>query len=402
VKITKALAQKLALAGQGLDGPWELPGGKEGVAQTIERLGYVQIDTISVVQRAHHHTLWSRRGDYHPRMLDELLAADRRVFEYWTHAASYVPMCDYRYYVRSMNRFADRPRTREFLERHAKAVDEVRARIRRDGPAASADFAAPDARKQGTWWDWKPAKRALETLFSLGELMVTERRSFQRVYDLAERVLPADVDTTAPPADDVMRWRIGRLLARQGVSNLRHWSLRDREAVRRAVAELIDADEAVELAVPGLDGGPWYALTEAVEAASRRRRRKRLHVLSPFDGLVIWRGRLRELFGFDYKLECYLPAAKRKYGYFCLPILWGRQFIGRLDAKAERRARRLIVRRLTFEPGFDGFDAAAGALAAKLSDFAAFNGCERIAVEQVRPGKLTAPLVRALTAKGAP
>ena len=112
MKISKALAQKLALAGQGLDGPWELPGGKEGVAQTIERLGYVQIDTISVVQRAHHHTLWSRRGDYHPRMLHELLAADRRVFEYWTHAASYVPMCDYRYYVRSMNGFADRPRTR--------------------------------------------------------------------------------------------------------------------------------------------------------------------------------------------------------------------------------------------------------------------------------------------------
>jgi uncharacterized protein YcaQ len=195
VRISIARAQKLALHGQGLDGPWKLPAGKEGVAQTIERLGYVQIDTISVVERAHHHTLWSRRSDYGPGMLHELLAADRRVFEYWTHAASYLPMRDYRYYAGRMRSFASSDRARQFLADHAKLVREVLRRIRAEGALASADFAAPDGRKRGPWWDWKPAKAALETLFSMGELMVSRRRNFQRVYDLTERVLPAGIET---------------------------------------------------------------------------------------------------------------------------------------------------------------------------------------------------------------
>ena len=171
-------ARKLAIGCQGLDAPWKLPKGKEGVAQVIERLGYVQIDTIAVVQRAHHHTLWSRRWDYTPQMLHELQAQDRRVFEWWGHAASYLPMCDYRYYLPRMRAFAERQKTRDWLGQNAQLVGDVVDRIRDEGPLGSSDFSAPEG-KRGSWWDWKPAKRALETLFNTGEMMVTERRNFQ-------------------------------------------------------------------------------------------------------------------------------------------------------------------------------------------------------------------------------
>jgi uncharacterized protein YcaQ len=399
MRIARSTAQQLAIAAQGLDGRWPLPRGKEGVARTIERLGYVQIDTIAVVQRAHHHTLWSRRPDYHPGLLHELQARDRRVFEYWTHAASYLPMGDYRYYAARMRARAGWDRTRQFLEAHAALVRDVLARIRSEGPLGSADFAAPPGRKRGSWWDWKPAKQALEVLFDTGELMVAERRNFQRRYDLTERVLPTNADTTPPDRPEQARFALRRLLTAQGVTDLNYWWLRDKEALGRALTELIDAGRAVEVRIEGVNGRPYYALTKSLEAAGRRRREPRgLHILSPFDGLLMWRRRVAALFGFECKLECYLPAEKRKYGYFCLPILWGRRFVGRLDAKADRKAACLVVRKLMFERGFRDYDAVLPLLAAKLRKFAKFNECAAVRVEQTQPRKVKRPLERAIGA----
>ena len=398
MKIARSTARRLAVACQGLDGRWKLPKGAEGAAQTIERLGYVQIDTIAVVRRAHHHCLWSRRADYDPMMLHELQARRRRVFEYWTHAASYLPIRDYRYCLPRMQAYADSRRTRRFLRDNARLVRHVRSRIRQEGPLGSADFAAPPGRKRGSWWDWKPAKQALETLFNVGELMVAERRNFQRMYDLSERVLPPGVDTAEPAGDELARFRARRLLAGEGVSAVRGWRLRSREAIARAIEELVAAGEAAAVRVEGLDGGPYYALTGVLDAAAKRRSaRKRLHILSPFDNLVIWRHRVRKLFDFDCKLECYLPAARRRWGYFCLPILWGEEFIGRLDPKADRGRRTLTVRKLIFEPTFRDYDGVLPPLAEKLRAFAAFNECERVVVEQTRPRKLKGPLTRALS-----
>ena len=216
-------ARRIAFRAQLLDGKGRFPSGKKGVARTIEKLGYVQIDTISVIERAHHHTLWTRRQDYDPRMLHELQAVDRRVFEYWGHAASYLPISDYRYYL-PLKRDYRNPRskwTRQMLEKHGHLMDSVLERIRVEGPLGSRDFEPPPGIKRGTWWDWKPRKTALELLFWRGDLMVRERRNFQRLYDLTERVLPPETDTRIPDEDELGRFLVRRALSAHGVARER-------------------------------------------------------------------------------------------------------------------------------------------------------------------------------------
>ncbi|MFH1567087.1 MAG: crosslink repair DNA glycosylase YcaQ family protein [Gemmatimonadota bacterium] len=222
----------------------------------VERLGYVQIDTIAVVQRAHEHVLWSRRPDYEPQMLHQLQAVDRRVFEYWTHAASYVPMTDYRFYAPGMRRFADGERMQSWRRDNGKLTRHVLRRIREEGALAASDFEAPPG-KRGPWWDWKPAKRALEYLFWAGELTISERRGFQRLYDLTERVLPEWVDTTEPSPEEQAQFSVRRTLGNYGVADVphvRYW-LRDEGAVAAALVDLIDAGEVTPVRVRGWEGG---------------------------------------------------------------------------------------------------------------------------------------------------
>ena len=388
-------ARRLIVQCQGLAKPWKLPPGPQGAARVVERLGYVQIDTISVVQRAHEHVLWSRQAEYDPRMLHQLQAVDRKVFEYWTHAASYVPMADYRYYLPRMRGFAAGERMRSWRRDNAKLARQVLERIREEGGLAASDFEAPPG-KRGPWWDWKPAKRALENLFSAGELMISERRKFQRVYDLAERVVPPGVDTSLPSAQEQAHFAVRRALGNLGVADPgeMRWWLRDAEAVEAAVADLVAAGEVTPVRVRGWDGEAQLALTEALEASARASRgRRRVRILSPFDNLVIRRGRLKRIFDFDYKLEAYVPAPKRQYGYFSLVLLWGDRFIGRLDPKAERQ-QKLTVRSLQLEPGTEVDDELLGELAASLAAFAAFNGCERTKVERSTPARVGPRLQR--------
>lgn len=325
MKISASAARRLAVQCQGLDGGWRLPKGKEGAAQVLERLGYVQIDTIAVVERAHHHVLWTRHPNYDPRMLHDLQAKDRRVFETWTHAAAYAPTRDYRYHLPVMRARVDR--LRRWMKQNAQMMETALDRIRREGPLGSADF--EDPRRRGPWWDWKPAKIALEMLLLTGELMITERRNFHRIYDLTERVLPAGTDTSEPAPEETARFVVRRLLGSLGVASLHEirWDLSEsrrdsRQAVSGAIREMVDSGEVTPVEVEGAEGEGYYALTESLEAASKRRRTQ-VHLLSPFDNLVIWRRRLKKLFGFDYTQEFYVSAPKRRYGYFCLPILWG-------------------------------------------------------------------------------
>ena len=402
VKISASTARRLAVRCQGLDGGWRLPKGKEGAAQVIDRLGYVQIDTIAVIERAHHHVFWTRHPNYDSRMLHDLQAKDRRVFETWTHAAAYAPTRDYRYHLPVMRVRADR--LHRWMKQNAQVMEAVLDRIRREGALGSADFEATG--KRGPWWGWKPAKVALETLLLTGELMVTERRNFHRIYDLTERVLPAETDRSEPAPEEVARFVVRRLLGGLGVASLHEirWDLSEsrresQKAVSGALREMADAGEVTPVEVEGLEGEGFYALTETLEAASRRGRTP-VHLLSPFDNLVIWRRRLKKLFGFDYTIECYVPAPKRRYGYFCLPVLWGDRFVGRLDPKADRKGKTFIVRRLMFEPDFKDYDGLLPALAEKLHAFAAFHGCERVVVERTAPGKVRAELLRVL--KSAP
>jgi uncharacterized protein YcaQ len=293
-------------------------------------------------------------------------------------------------------------RLRQWKRQNAQVVEVVWDRIRREGALGSADF--KDPRRRGPWWDWKPAKVALEMLFLTGELMITERRNFHRIYDLTERVLPADVDTTPPTPEEVARFAVRRLLGSLGVASHHEfrWDLSEtrsgsRRAVSGVIREMVDSGEVTPVEVEGLEG--YYALTESLEAASKRRRTQ-VHLLSPFDNLVIWRRRLKHLFGFDYTQEFYVPAPKRRYGYFCLPVLWGDRFVGRLDPKADRKGKAFLVHNIVFEPDFEDYEDFLPALTEKLRAFAAFQGCERVVIERTEPGKVKAALKRSLKDAG--
>jgi len=399
--ISLEAARRIAVRAQLLDGAAGLPGGKEGAAQVIERLGYVQIDTIAVVERAHHHTLRSRLPAYKPEMLHELHAQDRRVFEYWGHRASYLPMADYRYYRPLMKSFYDTKsqRGKEVLRKHGPLMRTALRRIRQEGPLSSKDFAPPAEFERGGWWDWKPAKLALEMLFWRGELMISERRNFQRLYDLTERVLPGEVDTRIPSDDELGRFLVRRALGAYGVAREReiqeHIYAANKKVISGALRELLDAGEVVDVSVAGLESAGYYALPDTLDGAGQGQDGSaQLSLLSPFDNHVIQRERVERLFGFDYRLECFTPAAKRKYGYFVLPILWGERFVGRLDPKADRGRKTLSIQNLLFEPEFMQFGELLPVLANGLVTLARANGCDALEFVAVSPRKVRRELER--------
>ena len=409
VQLSRAQARALALRAQLLNGETNLPSGKEGVLRTIDQLGYVQIDTIAAVKRAHHHTLWTRRPDYSEDQLHELQARDRRIFEYWGHAMSYLPMSDYRFFLPRMRNFRDP--SNEWVTRRVAGclhlLDPVLERIRLEGPLSAKDFSASEDEKRGTWWDWKPAKFALEYLFWRGDLMITERRNFQKVYDLTERVLPADVDCTMPAEEEVGRFLVRRAFRACGILRQKDvqgfmqpgagrdsdWQAADSRVINQAVAELSEAGEILPATIEGDEQSAWYAVSDLVEdQAPPEARIDRIFLLSPFDNLVIRRDWLSKLFGFDYTLECYLPERKRQYGYFVFPILWRGALVGRLDPKADRKTQTLVVRNLVLEPGFQVSDEFLTQLKETLTSFARFNGCKKYVIKNrgwSRGGKIT-------------
>lgn len=388
-------ARKIALNGQLFNGNNSFPPGKEGVVQVFEKLGYVQIDTIAVVERAHHHTLWTRRPDYSMEMLDELQAGDRRVFEYWGHQASYLPMSDFRFYLPKMRTFQN-PEHYWFKDQHEQAkhlLEPVLKRIREEGPLSSRDFKPPPGTKRGTWWNWNPVKIALELLYWRGDLMISRRQNFQKIYDLTERVIPPNVNTTFPTDEELGRFLVHRALSAFGVARERdiceHIDAADRDVILKALKEMVAAGEVIELQMENERQHKYFVLPEALESGHATiSENNQLHLLSPFDNLIIHRDRTKRLFNFDYTIECYLPAAKRKYGYFTLPILWNGQLIGRLDPVADRPNRILQLKKLIFEPEFKITGNFLPALAQKIFAFANFNNCRKVKVEHVIPEEL--------------
>lgn len=387
-KLSLNQARQIAIRSQLLSNSNPLAG-KDGVAQTIEHLGYLQIDTIAVVERAHHHTLWTRCPDYQPRFLHDLVAIDRRVFEYWAHAMAFLPMSDYRFYIPRMerHRITSRAWLSEWKKEHGHILDQVLNRIRKEGALTSKDFELPPGVKRGTWWDWKPTKRALEILFWQGHLMISERKNFQKVYDLTERVLPPSTDTTNPTEEELGRFHVRRALGGLGVAQEREirdaFHIVNLSLIVKTLEEMQQSKEVISVSIEGLSDA-YYALTETLER-DESSRSNTAHILSPFDNLIIQRNRIERLFGFKYTIECYLPEAKRKYGYFVLPILWQGELIGRLDSKADRKTRSLIVKKLWFEPGFESFDQVLLVFANSLARFARFNGCDTIEVNAINP-----------------
>lgn len=390
-----AACRRLALQRQGLATAQPFGRGLAGTLKAIEHLGYVQIDTISVIERAHHHVLWTRVPGYRPVHLAALLES-RDIFEYWFHAAACLPMRDYRFALPRMAQIR-RDGHMWFGDVDSRLMREILAQIRAAGPQRLRDLAglapvdtgaelhAPTAGQSAmaAAWQWKPLRRALDTLFMQGDLMICAREGMEKVYDLAERVLPQGIDTSMPSVDEQATHLLQGALRAQGVITLAQvLHLRPgkalRDSLRAQVAARIDAHELRAVALP--DGSEAFLPHDALDAVPRRLPPK-VRLLSPFDNLVIHRERLAALFGFDYRLECYVPPARRRYGYFCLPILYGEAFVGRVDCKAHRARRELEVLRLHLEPGVAAQAGFSVKLTEALMQLAAFNGCDRLRMD---------------------
>jgi uncharacterized protein len=398
-------ARELLLAAQGLGSVPERAT-KDDVRGIIRRMGVLQIDSISVVARSPYLVLWSRLGSYEPRWLDELLA-EGALFEYWSHAACFIPIEDYGLYRRLMIEGGEK--TRSWMQAHHEEIEHVMERVSENGPVRAAEFARTDG-KAGGWWEWKPEKRALEHLFAAGELMISRRENFHRVYDLRERVLanalPDWEDALAPNEQEVRRALALKTVRALGVA-LARWVPDYFRTPKKGVSGLLEelADEG-SLLRARIEDEPAYLHPDnaglAEEILSGGLRSSVTTLLSPFDPVVWDRARALELFGFEYKIEVYTPVARRRYGYYSLPILHSGSLVGRLDAKAHRRQGTFEVKSIHLEPDTPVNDDLVSELAYALRDCAGWHGTPEVLVRRSDPSELTEPLRLALDGGAVP
>jgi uncharacterized protein YcaQ len=387
-------ARKLVLLSQRVPPAKQSGSATAATLSAVEHLGYIQIDTISVIERAHHHTLWNRNPRYKSAQLQQLIS-DKQVFEYWSHAAAYLPMRDYRYSLPRKHALASGQQN-HWYERDEKLMKSVLNRIAGEGPLMARDF-EHSGKKVGEWQS-KPAKRALENLFMQGDLMVSCRVNFHKVYDLTERVLPEDTDTTLPDPDDYARHLITRYLLANGLAQpaeITYLLKRTKPLVSATLQEMESNSELLQLKVGAKN---YYVLPASLELLTKPLTRSKLKILSPFDNLLIQRSRMQALFGFDYLIECYTPAAKRQYGYFSLPLLWDGKLVARMDCKADRKTGVLHIQHLTLESNLANTDEFLLALSKELASFLQFNNCDRIRLHSTFPARVK-PLLKTVIHK---
>ena len=373
-------ARKLVLLSQKLLTTRRAGSAKAATLSAIEHLGYVQIDAISVIERAHHHTLWNRNPRYKAIHLDQLLS-EKKVFEYWSHAAAYLPMCDYRFSL-IRKQALKRGEQKHWYEPDQRTMKTVLRRIESEGPLMAKDF-EHTGKKVGEWKS-KPAKKALEYLFMQGDLMVPCRKNFHKVYDLTERVLPKNVDTSVPNSEEYARYLIIRYLQANGLGmpeEMAYLLKGTKPIVIATLNEMIAAGEIQQVTVAKNN---YYAIPDSFRLLGKRLASRRLKILSPFDNLVIQRKRINALFAFDYQIECYVPESKRKYGYFCLPILWDGRLVARMDCKVDRDNSLLQILHLAFEQHAQAIDLDPFfcGLQKELTPFLRFNDCDRLQLDK--------------------
>jgi uncharacterized protein YcaQ len=398
-------ARELLLAAQGL-GTVPKRATKDDVREIIRRMGVLQIDSISVVARSPYLVLWSRLGSYEPRWLDELLA-EGALFEYWSHAACFIPIEDYGLYRRLMIEGGEKTRT--WMRAHHEEIEHVMEHISGKGPVRAAEFARTDG-KAGGWWEWKPEKRALEHLFASGELMISRRENFHRVYDLRERVLASALpdweDARAPNEQEVRRALALKAVRALGVAPAR-WVPDYFRTPKKGVAGLLEelADEG-ELVRARIEGEPAYVHPDNARLAEKilsgNLQPAFTTLLSPFDPVVWDRARALELFDFEYKIEVYTPAARRRYGYYSLPILHNGALVGRLDAKAHRKQGTFEVKAIHLEPNTPVNEDLISGLSGALRDCAGWHGTPEVVVRRSEPSDLTETLRLALDEETVP
>ncbi len=383
-----ALSERPSGAGRGAD-----------LQGLIERLGFVQVDSVCTVERAHHMILAARRQSYRPRHLAPLLERERALFEHWTHDAAVIPTALYPLWQMRFRRDAERLKgqwRKDLREGFAEKAEDLLVQIRENGPVSSAQVGEGEARGSGGWWDWHPSKTALEYLWRSGALSVCRREGFRKIYDLTERVIPEEIRSHRPDTDETTEALCLGALDRLGFGTAGEiaafWdTLRPHEV--KAWTDTALASGLIEpVEITGHDGGTRTAfarpgLREIADAAPEPTRR--LRVLSPFDPALRDRKRAERLFGFHYRIEIFVPAPKRKYGYYVFPLLEGAQLVGRIDMSADRDAGVLRVKALWPEHGVKWGSGRQDRLEAELDRMARFAGVETV---EWAPDWLRAPL----------
>jgi uncharacterized protein YcaQ len=398
--IDPATVRRLAVTRQRLAGPAP-PAGAAGIMEVASDLGYLQLDPISVVARSHQLVLWSRLGGYDRGELERLLWRDRRLFEYWTHGASIVPTDDYQLHHLLMRRYpSDRNaysrRVRAWLADNQALRRSILRQLRAQGPLpgkALEDRAAVGWRSAG-WTSGRNVERMLDVLWAQGRILVAGRAGQQRLWDLAERWLPAWTPTGRLPEREIVRRTAQRSLRALGVATARdidrHFTQGRYPGLAAALVGLERAGRVERVRVVAADGaerpGTWYLHADDLPLLERLQDgdwRPRTTLLSPFDNLVIDRERTERLFGFRYRMEIYVPQAARRYGYYVLPLLHGDRLVGRVDPAMDRRSGRLLVHAVHAEA--DAPAVAGPALAAALGELAGFLGAEAFVLRRPPP-----------------
>ncbi len=390
--VPASAARRLLMNAQGLLADPSRAATPAVLQQLIEQMGFVQLDSINVVERAHHLTLASRLDHYQPAHFARLLEQDHSLFEHWTHDASAIPTKWFAQwqprFVQERTRIMARPWWRERMgARPSKIIRHVRERITQEGPLRSQDFEHDRRGESAAWWGWKPQKAALEFLWSAGELMVARRENFQKVYDLTERVLPAQSQLPPPTerahVDWACRTACERLVVATPKEIAEFWQAISIAQAKAWCAAAAQAGQITPVLVETSDGTParpGFALpdwTRRLSALPEPPARMRL--LSPFDPVLRDRARARRLFNFDYRFEAFVPEPQRQFGYYVLPLLEGDRLVGRLDPKFHRRDSRLHIQQLYWESGIRVTQARRKQLEKAVGRLAQFIGAREIA-----------------------
>jgi uncharacterized protein len=378
--LSAAEARRLALAAQGFAEP--RPAGRPNgwdLRRVLKRVRVLQIDSVNVLERAHYLPAFSRLGPYPRDLIDRAsYRAPRRLFEYWGHEASLLPVELQPLLRWRMERAADDAwgGMRRIRRDRPQLVEELLERVAERGPVAASELAESEPRRSGPWWDWSDVKRALEWLFWSGQVSCARRRRFERLYDLPRRVLPAAVlAAPTPPVADAQR-ELVRIAARAlGVAaerDLRDYFRLPAAEAKRRIAELVEAGDLTRVAIEGWGRTPAY-MPAGVRVPRRIEARA---LIGPFDSLIWERSRVRRLFGFDYRLEIYVPRPKRRHGYYVLPFLLGDRLVARVDLKADRQASVLRAQSIHVEDHAPAETLAE--LGAELETMRAWLGLERV------------------------
>jgi len=350
VALTRAQGRRLWLRAQRLDTLKPFGAGPDATPKAVEHLGYVQIDTINVIERCHHHILWSRIPSYRRAHLHRAQSIDKTVFEYWTHALSYVPTRDLPYFLAAMRSHRLEPRNWY----SGVKPEDLRKVIRliRSGGALSIRDIDDDVlvEKDHPWASRKPSKRALQLAFYNGMLTVSERAGMLKTYELIDRHFGWDKAPKPATEKQTIDYLLDRALRAQGIVSLDsicHLEASRKAAVRRAIEAGVRRGELVPVALEDAGKVEHWAKPETI-AALPSGVRALVHILSPFDPLIIQRKRLQLMFGYEHRFEAYLPKEKRVFGYFALPVLIGEDIVAAIDLKADREKRKLLIQQWTW------------------------------------------------------